>query len=103
VASKFFEHFVAIVDAINTVGGTGLWDEEGRVLLRPAPGGRPRHATEDAVTVGVLPLIACEMLEESAIRKLPDSASECSGSSIIARTWRGSSRSSPAAKRAKRH
>src|SRR6185369_11499482 len=28
VASKFFEHFVAIADAMNTLGGTGLWDEE---------------------------------------------------------------------------
>ena len=28
MASKFFEHFVAIADAINTQGGTGLWDEE---------------------------------------------------------------------------
>ncbi len=28
VASKFFEHFIAIADAINTLDGTGLWDEE---------------------------------------------------------------------------
>jgi hypothetical protein len=28
IASKFFEHFVAISDAINSVGGTGLWHEE---------------------------------------------------------------------------
>ena len=28
VASKFFEHFVAIADAMNTLGGTGLWDED---------------------------------------------------------------------------
>ena len=28
VASKFFEHFVAISDAMNTLGGTGLWNEE---------------------------------------------------------------------------
>ena len=28
IASKFFEHFVAIADAMNTLGGTGLWDEE---------------------------------------------------------------------------
>ena len=28
VASKFFEHFVAIADAMNHLGGTGLWDEE---------------------------------------------------------------------------
>jgi hypothetical protein len=27
MASKFFEHFVAIVDAMNELGGTGLWDE----------------------------------------------------------------------------
>ena len=28
MASKFFEHFVAITDAINNQGGQGLWDEE---------------------------------------------------------------------------
>jgi hypothetical protein len=28
MASKFFEHFVEIVDAMNLHGGTGLWDEE---------------------------------------------------------------------------
>ncbi len=28
VASKFFEHFVAIADAMNTLGGSGLWDEQ---------------------------------------------------------------------------
>ena len=28
MASKFFEHFVAITDAINPHGGIGLWDEE---------------------------------------------------------------------------
>ena len=28
IASKFFEHFVNITDAINTLGGDGLWDEE---------------------------------------------------------------------------
>src|SRR5207249_9921087 len=28
VASKFFEHFVAIVDAMNRLGGMGRWDEE---------------------------------------------------------------------------
>lgn len=28
MASKFFEHFVQIVDAMNVYGGTGLWDDE---------------------------------------------------------------------------
>ena len=27
VASKFFEHYVAIADAMNSFGGSGLWDE----------------------------------------------------------------------------
>ena len=28
MASKFFEHFVHITDAMNALGGTGLWDEQ---------------------------------------------------------------------------
>ncbi|HEX7260567.1 MAG TPA: glucosidase, partial [Luteolibacter sp.] len=28
IASKFFEHFVNICDAINSLGGTGLWDSD---------------------------------------------------------------------------
>src|SRR5207248_3441317 len=28
IASKFFEHFVQIADALNRLGGTGLWHEE---------------------------------------------------------------------------
>ena len=28
MASKFFEHFISISDAMNSLGGTGLWDEQ---------------------------------------------------------------------------
>ena len=28
MASKFFEHYVAIAQAMNTIDGNGLWDEE---------------------------------------------------------------------------
>ena len=28
IASKFFEHFMAIADALNTLDGDGLWDEQ---------------------------------------------------------------------------
>ena len=28
MASKFFEHYVAIAEAMNSMDGTGLWDEE---------------------------------------------------------------------------
>ena len=38
IASKFFEHFVAIADAMNTLGGHGLWDEQdGFYTTRCAP------------------------------------------------------------------
>ncbi|HEY2882557.1 MAG TPA: glucosidase, partial [Pirellulales bacterium] len=44
VASKFFEHFVSIVDAMNTFGGTGLWDDEdGFYYDAVQTGGRHRH------------------------------------------------------------
>jgi hypothetical protein len=35
MASKFFEHFIQISEAMNTLGGSGLWDEEdGFIMIR---------------------------------------------------------------------
>ena len=38
IATKFFEHFLGIAAAMNNLGGKGigLWDEDGRILLRRA-------------------------------------------------------------------
>jgi len=71
VASKFFEHFVAIVDAMNHLGGTGLWDEEDGFYYD--------HIHLDGRTipmrlrsmVGLIPLFACEVLEQEVIDRLP--------------------------------
>ena len=41
IASKFFEHFVAIADAMNTLGGAGLWDEEDGFYYDQLAGRRP--------------------------------------------------------------
>jgi hypothetical protein len=71
MASKFFEHFVAIVDAMNELGGTGLWDEadgfyydrlsiDGHVLPLPIRS-----------MVGLLPLCAVEVLDQRTIDALP--------------------------------
>ena len=71
MASKFFEHFVAIVDAMNELGGTGLWDEadgfyydrlsiDGHVLPMPIRS-----------MVGLLPLCAVEVLDQRTIDGLP--------------------------------
>jgi hypothetical protein len=71
VASKFFEHFVAIVDAINTVGGTGLWDEDDGFYYDQLQLDGRATPLKTRSLVGVLPLIACEVMEEVAISKLP--------------------------------
>jgi hypothetical protein len=71
VASKFFEHFVAIVDAMNSLGGTGLWDEqEGFYYDRLHVDGRvvPLHLRS---MVGLIPLCAVEVLEQERIDRLP--------------------------------
>ena len=52
IASKFFEHFVAIVDAMNTLGGNGLVGRAGRVLLRPALSGWPGDSAARALDGG---------------------------------------------------
>jgi len=71
LASKFFEHFVAITDAMNTLGGTGLWDEEdGFYYDRLNVDGRALPLRVRSL-VGLLPLIACEVLEEDMIERLP--------------------------------
>ncbi|CAN5833845.1 glucosidase [soil metagenome] len=71
VASKFFEHFVAITDAMNTLGGNGLWDEQDGFYHDVL------HTAEEQVPlrvrslVGIVPLFACEVIEDEVIDKLP--------------------------------
>lgn len=72
MASKFLDHFVRITDAINTQGGTGLWDEQEGFYFD--------HLQIDGTTlplrvrsvVGLLPLIAVEVLDEELIESLPE-------------------------------
>lgn len=71
ISSKLLEHFVSITQAINHFGGMGLWDqldgfyydqlqtEEGSTLLRVRS------------LVGIIPLLAVEVLDEEVIDKLP--------------------------------
>jgi hypothetical protein len=71
MASKFFEHFVAIADAMNTVGGTGLWDEEDGFYYDQLAVGGVRRPLRVRSIVGLICLIACENIEETTIDKLP--------------------------------
>ena len=70
IASKFFEHFVAITDAMNRHGGTGLWDQlDGFYYDRLSVDGHEIPLRVRSL-VGILPLIACEVLEDRLIEKL---------------------------------
>jgi hypothetical protein len=71
VASKFFEHFVAISDAINTLGGTGLWDEEDGFYYDHVRTGHTTVPLKVRTMVGLIPLFAVEILEQSVIDRLP--------------------------------
>jgi hypothetical protein len=72
IASKFFEHYVNITDAINSLGGTGLWDEEDGfyydqlIINQESP--IPLRIRS---LVGLLPLCAVTVLKQKTIDALP--------------------------------
>ena len=71
MASKFLEHFVQIADAMNTVGGTGLWDDEDGFYYDQIRFDNRSVRLKTRSMVGLLPLIAVEILEEDKIQALP--------------------------------
>ncbi len=74
VASKFFEHFVHISDAINNIGDadTELWNERDGfyydVLRLPGGEGYPLKVRS---MVGLIPLFAVETLDKELLESLP--------------------------------
>src|SRR5215475_498961 len=64
VASKFFEHFVAIADAMNHLGGTGLWSEDDGFYYDQLHLDGQYIPLRVRSLVGALPLIAVEVLDE---------------------------------------
>ena len=71
VASKFFEHFVAITDAMNHLGGHGLWDEADGFYYDQLHMDGKHTPLKVRSMVGVIPLFACEILEDDVIDRLP--------------------------------
>jgi hypothetical protein len=71
IASKFFEHFVAIVDAMNSVGGTGLWDEQDGFYYDQLYLDGKSTPLRVRSMVGTIPLFAVEVLDGNLIEKLP--------------------------------
>ncbi len=73
IASKFFEHFMGIADAINHLGEEGLWDSETGFYydeIEFADGRTERIKTRSLV--GLLPLIANHIIERAQLDALPE-------------------------------
>ena len=74
IASKFFEHFLHIAEAMNSMcnDGVGLWDEEDEffydVLHLPDD---QKITLKVRSMVGLIPLFAVETLEPELLDKLP--------------------------------
>ena len=72
MASKFFEHYVAIAEAMNCMDGSGLWEEdEGFYYDHLFVDGQSIPIRVRSL-VGLLPLMTGVILEESIIDKLPN-------------------------------
>ncbi len=77
VATKFFEHFLHIAEAMTNMGeaGAGLWDAEDQFfydMLSPPEG--PPTPLKVRSMVGLIPLFAVELLEPALLDKVPDFA-----------------------------
>jgi hypothetical protein len=72
IASKFFEHFLYISDAINHYEGSGLWDEDDGFYydrLQVADGQHMLLRVRSLV--GLVPLLASDTLEQQTIDRHP--------------------------------
>jgi hypothetical protein len=72
MASKFFEHFIAIAEAMNTLGGTGLWDEcDGFYYDQLHVDGKTIPLRIRSI-VGIIPLFAVEVLDDEVLERLSE-------------------------------
>jgi hypothetical protein len=69
MASKFFEHFVAICESTNELGGTGLWDEQDGFYYDQLKIDGRTIPLRTRSLVGLLALVAVEILEEEQLEQ----------------------------------
>ena len=74
IASKFFGHYIAIIDAMNTLGGSGLWDEEEGFYFDQlaTDDDRPNRLLKVHSIVGLVPLFAVVSLRRQELDRMPD-------------------------------
>jgi hypothetical protein len=72
IASKFFEHYLYIADAINHHEGSGLWDEEdGFYYDRLRLSDSEHKLLRVRSLVGLVPLFAADTIEQQSIDRHP--------------------------------
>jgi hypothetical protein len=73
VASKFFEHFVYIAQAMNDMGGAGigLWDDQDGFYYDVVHLGDKRVPMKVRSMVGLVPLFAAETFEPEELSRFP--------------------------------
>jgi hypothetical protein len=75
VATKFFEHFLHIADAMASMGGrdAGLWDAQDRFFydVLCLPGGQEVPLRVRSM-VGLIPLFAVEVIDQAVFDRLPE-------------------------------
>ncbi|HQR05273.1 MAG TPA: glucosidase [Gemmatales bacterium] len=77
IATKFFEHFLHIAEAMTNIGGDGegksLWDEDDQFFYDQLnlPDGKKVKLKVRSM-VGLIPLFAVEVLDPECLAKLPD-------------------------------
>jgi hypothetical protein len=72
MASKFFEHFVRIVHAINELGGTGLWNEEDGFYYDMLEVDGRNDPLRIRSIVGFMPLLAATIIPNTYSERLPE-------------------------------
>ena len=71
MASKFFEHFIAIADAMNQLGGSGLWHEQDGFYYDQLSQNGQSFPLRVRSMVGLIPLLAVEAVHSDRVDRLP--------------------------------
>ena len=71
IASKFFEHFLYIANAMNRGGDDGLWDEEDGFYYDRLRVSENSMAVKIRSMVGLIPLFAVESIDAGVLDRLP--------------------------------
>ena len=71
-AYKFFNHYIAISEAMNSLDGSGLWDEADGFYYDHLHVGGQNVPMRIRSIVGLMPLLTVDVIHERVIRQLPE-------------------------------